>query len=296
MVSSVKPKVSIILLTKNAGKRLIESLEIINKQNFKGTIEVIAVDSGSEDETLEILKDYDVNIFQIQPEEFHHSKTRNLGAEYANGEYLVYLTQDALPISKDWLTNLISPLKNKDIAVVYGRQIANPDAKIMDKFFYSYFYPENEITITKIDNNEKKFYLENIFISDVCSAMKKDIWAEIKFTDEVNMSEDKDFALKALKRNYKVIYEPKSAVHHSHDYNLISLFKRRFKDGSAFSEICLDGEDNFMGNGLKYFQKQIKFLAINGYKRWIPYAIMYSFVNFIGFKLGSKRNTSILNK
>ena len=75
-------------------------MKIVNNQNFNGNIEVIAIDSGSEDRTLEILKNHDANIFQIEPEEFHHSKTRNLGAEKSNGNFLVYLTQDALPISE----------------------------------------------------------------------------------------------------------------------------------------------------------------------------------------------------
>ena len=126
--------------------------------------------------------------------------------------------------------------------------------------------------------------------------MKKEIWEEIKFNDEVNMSEDKDFAFSALKRDFMIFYEPKAAVYHSHDYSLLSLFKRRFKDGEAFSEICLDGKDNFMGSGIKYFKEEINFLAKNGYKKWIPYAMIYGFVNFIGFELGSKRNISNILK
>lgn len=79
----------------------------------------------------------------------------------------------------------------------------------------------------------------------MCSAIKKDVWEKLRFTDDVPMSEDKDFALKVLKTGYKIVYEPEATVYHSHDYSLRSLFKRRFQDGSAFSNIALEGESGF---------------------------------------------------
>ncbi len=286
-VDLMEINVSIILLIKNGGERLKQLMESLQNQQFEGNVEIIAVDSGSEDESLQILESYDTRIFKIKPEEFHHSRTRNFGAQKSNGQILVYLTQDALPIKQDFLETLISPLEDPDIAVSYGRQIANPDSKKVDVFFYSYFYPdEKKVLKKKLADNPKKFYMDNIYVSDVCSAIKREVWAQLKFTNDVPMSEDKDFALKVLQAGYKIVYEPNATVYHSHDYSLTSLFKRRFKDGAAFSNIALEGESQFLTEGLKFITEEMKFLIRNKDFQLVPYAVLYNFIHFLGFSLG----------
>lgn len=278
---------SIILLIKNGGKRLELLMERLHEQNFKGTYEIIAIDSGSEDKSIQILNKYKIKVHRIKPEEFHHSRTRNLGAEKARGEILVYITQDALPIDDDFLEKLLTPLNDPKIAVSYGRQIANPDSKDVDIFFYSYFYPDERKVLGKeLVKNTKKFYIDHVYVSDVCSAIKRDVWKQLRFTDDIPMAEDKDFGLKVLKSGYKVVYEPKATVYHSHDYSLCSLFKRRFQDGAAFSNIALEGESEFLGRGFKFIIQEIKFLIRKKHFIGLPYALIYNFIYFLGFSLG----------
>ena len=287
--------ISIVILTKNGGNRVKELMKSIQNQRLQGSLEIVAVDSGSQDDTIKILKSFNAKIIRIKPEDFHHSKTRNLGAIKSKGDVLVYLTQDALPVHNDFLKKLLDPLKNKDVAVVYGRQIAYPDAKPIDKFFYSYFYPdERKILMKNLTENTRKFYMENIYVSDVCSAIKKEVWEQLKFSDNVPMSEDKDLALKVLKAGYNIVYDPKATVYHSHDYSLLSLFKRRFKDGAAFSNIALEGKENVLMRGLKFLTEEMKYLSNNKYIKWMPYALIYNFVYFIGFSLG-KNNKYLPN-
>lgn len=278
---------SIIVLVKNGGERLKMLMESLQRQKFSGSFEIIAIDSGSEDESLQILKKYNTKIVRIKPEDFHHSKTRNLGARKANGDVLVYLTQDALPINDDLLEKLVKPLKNHHVAVSYGRQIANPDSNDVNAFFYSFFYPDKKkVLVKEMANNPKKFYINHIYVSDVCSAIKKDVWKDLKFTDDVPMSEDKDFALKVLNAGYEIVYEPEATVYHSHDYSLLSLFKRRFQDGSAFSNIALEGESGFFGRGFTFLTEELKFLIRKKQYLGIPYAVIYNFIDFLGFFLG----------
>jgi rhamnosyltransferase len=277
---------SITILTKNAGGRFKEIMNAIYNQKFDGNVEIVVVDSGSTDNTINIAREYNARIFSIKPQEFHHSLTRNFGAERSRGKVLIYLSQDALPLNSSWLSNLLAPLERSDVAAVYGRQIAYPNAKPVDAFFYSYFYPDTKKILTKEDTVDlRKFYLDNIFISDVCSAIKRDAWEILKFRDEIFMSEDKDFALRVLKTGYKIVYEPKAVVYHSHDYTLVSLFRRRFKDGVAYSYIAPYGSDKFVSNGMKYFLEEVKFLT-KRYPKWLPYALIYDFTHFLAFQLG----------
>lgn len=281
-------RASIIILTKNAGRGFEKLLNRIQSQTYKD-FDVVVVDSGSTDSTIEISESYGCIIKIIKPEDFHHSRTRNLGAELAEGEYLVYITQDSMPSDNFWLENLLSPFNDDNVAGVYGRQIAYSGAKPMDKFFYSYFYPNEFKVLTKNDiKNEKEFYVRNVFVSDVNSCYRKDVFMEIKFKEDIIMAEDKDFAIRALLKGYKIIYEPKVVVYHSHNYGIISGFKRRFKDGYAFAQITGNGNANLTNLGIKYLKEEFKLLWCH-HKIWLPYAVVYELLNAFGFKIGEYR-------
>jgi len=280
--------VSIIILTKNAGKRFEELMRRIHSQKFAGMFEVLVIDSGSRDPTLDIAEKHGARIFKIKPQEFHHSRTRNLGAALAQGRFLTYITQDALPVNDRWLESLITPLENDGkVAAVYGRQVAYPDAKPMEKFFYNYFYPKERKILTYKDAEDPgKFYLENVFTSDVNSAIRREVWEEIGFREDLIMAEDKDFALRALKKGWNIVYEPRACVYHSHNYSVISAFKRRFDDGVAMKQICQNMKNNYIiTRGKDYFINEIKFL-IKEHRKWIPYAILYNLARYLGIILG----------
>ncbi len=274
---------SIIILTKNAGDRFGSLMEKLDNQTYQD-FEVVVVDSGSTDRTLEIAEEYGCRIHRIKPEEFHHSRTRNLGAELARGDYLVYVTQDAMPLDDKLLERLIKPLEEDKVAGVYGRQMAYPNAKPMEKFFYSYFYPDERKVITPADlENLAEFYVSHVYISDVCSAIRKEVWEKIKFDESIIMAEDKKWAIDVLKAGYRLVYEPEAVVYHSHNYSIVSAFKRRFDDGVAMRQIC--GSGGVASKGLSYLVGEMKYLLKN-HKIWIPYAIVYNLARFAGVALG----------
>jgi rhamnosyltransferase len=283
--------ISVVILTKNAGKRFKKLMQSISNQNFSGRFEVIVIDSGSSDNTLDIAETYGARIFKIKPGEFHHAKTRNLGAKLAEGRYLIYITQDALPLNNMLLTNLILHLdKDPNVAGVYGRQIAYPNAKPMEKFFYKYFYPNKERIITQRDlSNLTEFYLTHTYISNVCSAIRKNIWKQIMFNESIIMAEDKKWAIDVLRAGYTLVYEPKAMVYHSHEYSFLSAFKRRFYDGVAMKQIIGKSlvkiaYSNYLRN---YLIPEFKFFYKN-HKKWIPYAFIYEILKISGFVFGIK--------
>ena len=106
--------VSIVIPTKNAGELIDRVLESIFNQKTTYQYEVICIDSGSKDDTISIIQKYDVKLFQIRPDEFGHGKTRNYGASKGTGEFIVFITQDALPATDTWLQNFIDAMKMDD--------------------------------------------------------------------------------------------------------------------------------------------------------------------------------------
>ena len=105
------PRVSIVLLTRNAGPDLDRVLDGIDAQNDVPPFEVIAIDTESTDGTLERLARHGVRVERITKREFSHPGTRNLGVRLARGTLVVMLVQDAIPLHRRWLANLIAPLR-----------------------------------------------------------------------------------------------------------------------------------------------------------------------------------------
>src|SRR5215831_3958755 len=100
-------KPSILVLSKNDVVNVEAGLKAIYSQKDVEEFEVIVVDSGSTDGTLEVLSRFPVRVEQIPPTSFHHAQTRNLAASLATGEILVFLSQDALPASEFWLASML---------------------------------------------------------------------------------------------------------------------------------------------------------------------------------------------
>src|ERR1700737_3744492 len=101
-------KTSIVIPTKNGAEDIGACLEAVYSQKDVGRFEVLVVDWGPRDKTLETGGRYPVRLEQIPPEAFHHARTRNYAAGLAKGELLVFLSQDAIPASDMWLAAFLS--------------------------------------------------------------------------------------------------------------------------------------------------------------------------------------------
>lgn len=280
------PEVSVVIPTKNAGENFPALLNSIRRQDVSA-VEIIIIDSGSTDGTVSIAKDKADTVIEIPPEEFHHGKTRNQGGNAAKGDVIVFTVQDAMPVSYSWLPNLIDPIKSRNADVTYGNQIAHKDAKPPDKFFYQYFYPDQNVTLTTKDTkDQKKFYLENIFLSDVSSAVSRGVWEQIQFRNSVGMSEDKDFAYRVAVSGYTIQYCSDAKIRHSHDYSLRELFIRRYKDGKAFEDITTNGSDDFLSEGFRYLFSELVYLLRTESIQWVPYVLIYDAIYLVAFQLG----------
>ena len=277
--------VSIVILTKNGGENFPVLLQRLFAQKFDGSYEVIVIDSGSTDNTLAAAQGSPVKITRIEPAEFQHGKTRNLGAELSGGKILVYITQDALPLNDDWLQKLTKDFKEPDVAMVIGRQIPWPNTKPPEKFFYIYYFPRHRIKVTHGASN---YYRDNIFISNVNSAIKRGVWREFNFSESVVLAEDKEFAKRLLLAGWKIVYQPEAAVYHAHDFDMRSLFRRSVDIGVALSQgIGLPRSKNWVINRLGYFVGEARYVMANpGWWKWLPYSIVYETIKLVGVAVG----------
>ncbi len=272
-------KISIIILTKNNGNTIGEVLERIKGQQTDDAFEIIILDSGSGDSTVAQIAQYDVRSYTILPCEFGHGKTRNLASGYARGEYLVYLSADAIPSNEYWLGNLVKRLADEEVVATFGRQIPYEDAPPMERFFIFKNYPASARYPYPIDD-----FNMNAFFSNVNSAIKRSVWEKIRFNEKLIISEDYDWAKRAHDHGYRMEYIPEAAVFHSHRYSLKQVFKRYFDSGVSFSQMGL--KPRVVRNGIRYFIDEIRYVGRESLIK-IPYAICYDLFKFAGFFIGS---------
>lgn len=280
--------ISILILTKNAGQRFEKVLSSVFNQCIEEKFEVILVDSDSNDETLSIARRFDTKVIKINPQDFGHGRTRNLAVRASNSDYVVMMVQDAIPENENWLRELIDPLKgHNDVAGVFSRQIPYQDASIFEKAFISFYYGP-DLTVREKKEN---ISIDDVFFSNVSSAIRRELLMRFAFDEDLIMSEDQAWAKKVLEKGYRLIYNPRSIVYHSHNYSLVKAFQRFFDSGVSLRELGLIELGNYR-KGLLYllFELRYCFRELGAFKFIItfPYFIIYEFLRFSGFILGQQ--------
>ncbi len=219
-------KVSIIIRTLNEEKYLNELLLSIENQKIDEEVEVVLVDSGSSDNTLEIAKKFNCKITYINKADFTFGRSLNIGCEYSSGDFLVFISGHCVPYDKYWLYELIRPLKNKKGEYIYGRQVGRDTTKFSEQMIFQKYYPRH-----KKNNNEK------YFCNNANSAITKKIWSKYKFDENLTGLEDIDLARKIIADGSKVIYAHKSVVYHIHDESSLQTKNRYEREAIALKKI-----------------------------------------------------------
>ncbi len=272
---------SVLIPTRNAGKGLQKVLEQVFAQ--KGvSFDVVVWDSGSTDCTREIAEKFPVKLKTISPKEFGHGKTRNAMAREAKGKYLVFLTQDAVPETIEWLKKLVQGLKEKNVAGTYGRQVARKNSSPMEKFFYGKKYGNK-----KIFRNSKNRGEEDIVFSNANSAVKRKLFLEEPFSEKTIVSEDYEWAFRVMRKGFDIVYEPEAAVLHSHSHGLASDFRRHFDIGYSYSQIHENFDSaRFTKSGIGFYRELVGWLQKENLSHLIPYALVSGTVKFSGLTAG----------
>ncbi|MFC6354782.1 glycosyltransferase [Luethyella okanaganae] len=225
--------VTVIVPTFNGADHLDDVLHALARQEFPGTVEILVIDSGSTDGTVEIVRSHPtVRLHEIPNVEFGHGRTRNLAARLARGRLLAYLTQDAIPADQNWLRELTAPLEpdGDDAVAVVGKQIPRagcfPLAKYEIQGVFARLGPEGRTTVVQKNDADGP----DTFYSDVNSATRRDFLLETIPYRDVPYSEDLAFGADVVAAGYRKAYAPGGAVIHSNDLTLREYGARIFDE------------------------------------------------------------------
>ena len=229
------PSISVVIPTLNAEGEIGALLSLIKNQSLKPR-EILVVDSSSEDGTAtEVSKHSEVEFLVIERSKFNHGGTRDMALRRTTGDFICFLTQDAVPASAQYFEKLVAPMLTRpEIALVSGRQLPKADARRFEQLVREFNYPEAASVRGKEDVG--RYGIKTFFVSDACSCYRREAYQSCGGFDEVNTNEDMLMAARFVAAGLKVAYEPSAEVYHSHNLSPLQQYARNRAVGRFLEE------------------------------------------------------------
>ncbi len=231
-----------------------------------------------------------VQVRHISKEEFNHGFARNLGMQLAEGaDYVLLMTQDALPFDRELISELLSPFAvDEQMAVTYARQLPEKNAGVTERLTRSFNYPAQ--SRTKSQKDFETLGIKTYFCSNVCALYKKSVFDKLGgFVDPAIFNEDMIYAGTALQAGYHSAYQAGARVIHSHNYTAMQQFHRNFDLGvsqAQHPEIFQAASSE--GEGVQYVKTVIKMLIKEHAIGEIPGFVTGCGARLIGYRMGKK--------
>jgi len=214
--------------TFNAGPDFKYVVSSIKNQNIN---KIIIVDSESTDETLEIARKYDCEIYTIKQNDFSHSKARNFLLSKVETSYVFFTVQDAILSNLDVLAKMKIAMSEMKISALSDYQIPRSDAdqycyivnKIHNDFFYN-FKDQSFQIFDKTDSTDRKASQ----LDNVCTLYNANDLKKIRF--EGSYAEDIVVGINLLKNGKTIGRSKFGPVIHSHSRPAEYFFRRSFVD------------------------------------------------------------------
>ncbi len=215
-----RPRVSIVMRSKNSDWVIGQALAGLYSQDYDD-FELIVIDSGSTDRTLELVRAYPHRLLTIEPSEYFPGKVLNYASEHARGEILVFQNSDAVPLTPTTLRRLVEAFDDPNVDAALTRQLPRPDADTWVRRDYASSFPDATTTP------------DWITISLPMAAVRASAWREHPFYTDAWGSEDTEWGQWARDHGRTIKYVPDALIMHSHNYTLEQLYGRRFIEGEA---------------------------------------------------------------
>ena len=219
------PDCSIIIRAFNEEAHIRRLLQGIREQTVKN-VQVILVDSGSTDRTVEITQEYAVEVVHISPEEFTFGHSLNMGISAAKADLVVMASAHVYPVYPDWLDQLLAPFKDDHIGLTYGKQRGTPQSHFSEQQIFKHWYPDTS-----------SLHQEQPFCNNANAAIRRKLWQEHSYDESLPGLEDLEWGKWVQLKGYGIAYVAEAEIIHVHSENPKGIFNRYRREGMAFKRI-----------------------------------------------------------
>jgi glycosyltransferase involved in cell wall biosynthesis len=219
------PLISVVIRAYNESQHIGRLLTGIEQQTIRD-VEVIVVDSGSTDETVQIATRYRAKIVHIQPEEFTFGRSLNYGVAAASGEIIVNVSAHCYPVYPDWLAQLTQPFEDPQVAVSYGKQRGGETNWYSERQFFRKYFPD----ISQPRQGHPYSHNAN-------AAVRRALWEQQPYNENVTGLEDLAWSSWAFEQGHAIAYVAEAEVIHLHDETPVQVHNRYRREAIAMKQI-----------------------------------------------------------
>lgn len=228
-------KASIVFRALNEETWFGEALEACRDQVAPDLdVEIILVDSGSSDRTVEIAESFGARVVHIKKSDFTFGRSLNYGCEAATGDYLVFISAHCIPTHKNWLENLVRPLEDGVCEYSYGRQVGHDVTKFSEHQIFAQYFPDHD-----------KLPQSDFFVNNANAALRRDVWQKYRFDEQVTGLEDMVLGKQIVNDGGKIGYVADAPVYHIHEESLSQTRRRYYREALTMREIMPEVQLHF---------------------------------------------------
>lgn len=271
----MSPSCSVVIRAYNEERHLGRLLEGIAGQTVKD-VQVILVDSGSTDRTVEIAYSRGAEIITIQPQEFTFGRSLNRGLAAARGEVAVLASAHVYPVYPDWLEHLLAGFADEKTALVYGKQSGAPDAHFSEQRIFHHWYPDHSVSRQA-----------HPFCNNANAAIRLSLWQQHPYDELLTGLEDLAWARRMFAGGWGIAYSAEAEVIHVHHETWQGVYNRYRREGMAFKAIYPQEKFGFLDF--------IRLFTVNTWDDWKAAArqkkLGRNFLDIIHFRYNQFRGT-----
>lgn len=228
-------RVSVVIPVLNGGSELVLLMRKLRAQRGLGEVEIVIVDSGSTDGSVQAAREQGATVVQITPAEFTHSHSRNLGADAATGEYLLFMVQDAYPVGDTWLYSMLRWLLAHAGQGVVGASCAEYCRSDSDLMYdsmvdthYRFLGCHEADRIGQLRGDDHMSLRSLGQLSDVACLIDRATFQRYRYRGDY--AEDLDLGIRLIRDGHRVAMLSSIRVIHSHNRPAWYYLKRSFVD------------------------------------------------------------------
>lgn len=218
------PKISVVIRAFNEEEFIGRLLESVFAQTV--TPEVILVDSGSTDRTVEIATEFPIKLVQIRPQDFSFGRALNIGCEAATTPILAFVSAHCYPAREDWLQQMLEPFADPEVGLVYGKQRGNERTKFSEHRIFEQWFPDAS------EANQA-----HPFCNNANCAVRRNLWRDNPYDEALTGLEDLAWAKWAIGQGHRIAYQADAEMVHVHEETPRRIHNRYYREALAFKLI-----------------------------------------------------------
>ena len=227
--------VTVVIPTLNGGVEFMQLLRKLRQQRGLREVQIVVVDSGSSDDTVRWAHEAGAQVVEITPAEFSHSHARNLGAEAAQGDFIVFMVQDAYPIGQLWLYGMLRWLldhRSQGVVAASCAEYCRSDSDLMyDSMVnthYRFLGCLHDDRIGQHAGDDHMALRSMGQLSDVACMIGRQLFLQHRYRGDY--AEDLDLGIRLIQQGHRVAMLASVKVIHSHNRTAYYYLKRSFVD------------------------------------------------------------------